>query len=151
MDDWGRESGAMASIYQNAYLTIAATASSDANGGCFTMPSHQIHDAHKIVTDAYKIAVADLDGKPIEVYARKPLEHFSSHIYSTEEELRRFIKSFHLFHGHGSIRSDLCHLECFTSLVMNLGVQTGRLLRVWQFQTTSQLSKSRLCTLLQIG
>lgn len=84
----------MASIYQNAYLTIAATASSDTNGGCFTMPSRQIHDAHKIVTDAYKIAVADLDGKPIEVYARKALEHFSSHFYSTEEELRRFIKSF---------------------------------------------------------
>lgn len=76
MDDWRKESGAMASIYQNAYITIMATASSDAEGGCFTLPSHQIHDSHKIETDKYNIAVVDFDGKPVEAYARIGLKLF---------------------------------------------------------------------------
>jgi hypothetical protein len=37
--DWRREAAQMASIYRNAYLTIAATASSDRDGGCYrTVP-----------------------------------------------------------------------------------------------------------------
>jgi len=34
-DDWQNEAAAMTSIYKNAYLTIAATASKDSSGGCF--------------------------------------------------------------------------------------------------------------------
>ena len=34
-DDWVRESQAMAGIYQNAYLTVVASSSRDANGGLF--------------------------------------------------------------------------------------------------------------------
>jgi hypothetical protein len=34
MDDWEIQAAAMASIYKNAYVTIAATASKDSNGGC---------------------------------------------------------------------------------------------------------------------
>jgi hypothetical protein len=34
-DDWKRESAVMASIFQNAYLTIAATTSADSSGGLF--------------------------------------------------------------------------------------------------------------------
>lgn len=34
-EDWSRESALMASIYTNAYLTIAATASEDSSGGLF--------------------------------------------------------------------------------------------------------------------
>ena len=33
-DDWEKEAAQMASVYSNAYLTIAASASSDGNGGC---------------------------------------------------------------------------------------------------------------------
>ncbi|OTA77138.1 hypothetical protein M434DRAFT_255034 [Hypoxylon sp. CO27-5] len=36
LEDWERESARMASIYRNAYLTIAATQSSDGNGGLFS-------------------------------------------------------------------------------------------------------------------
>jgi hypothetical protein len=35
MDDWAAESAKMSSIYANAFLTIAATASQDATEGCF--------------------------------------------------------------------------------------------------------------------
>ncbi|KAF4446033.1 HET-domain-containing protein [Fusarium austroafricanum] len=35
-DDWARESSAMASIYENAYLTIGATSSRDSSGGLFS-------------------------------------------------------------------------------------------------------------------
>lgn len=35
IDDWRNESAHMSEIYQNAYCTIAATASADSNGGCF--------------------------------------------------------------------------------------------------------------------
>lgn len=34
-DDWEREAGLMADVYSNAYITIAATASADGNGGLF--------------------------------------------------------------------------------------------------------------------
>ncbi|KAE9362843.1 HET-domain-containing protein [Stipitochalara longipes BDJ] len=39
LEDWGKESAKMAKIYQNAYLTIAATKSRDDEGGCFSIPS----------------------------------------------------------------------------------------------------------------
>ncbi|RTE78952.1 hypothetical protein BHE90_006561 [Fusarium euwallaceae] len=35
-NDWARESSAMANIYENAYLTIAATSSEDSSGGLFS-------------------------------------------------------------------------------------------------------------------
>ena len=35
-DDWERESAKMADIYQNSFLTLAATASSSGMGGCFS-------------------------------------------------------------------------------------------------------------------
>jgi hypothetical protein len=34
-DDWKREVASMASIFQNAYLTIAAATSADSSGGLF--------------------------------------------------------------------------------------------------------------------
>lgn len=33
-DDWRREAGQMAAVYEGAYLTIAASASADGTGGC---------------------------------------------------------------------------------------------------------------------
>ena len=38
-DDWRRESAKMASIYQNSYITIAATMSANDHGGCFSAAS----------------------------------------------------------------------------------------------------------------
>jgi hypothetical protein len=37
LDDWEKEAAQMASIYSNAYLTIAASGSSDGAGGCHVM------------------------------------------------------------------------------------------------------------------
>jgi len=34
-DDWLREAGRMVAVYEGAYLTIAASVSSDGSGGCF--------------------------------------------------------------------------------------------------------------------
>ncbi|KAK5652331.1 hypothetical protein OQA88_10523, partial [Cercophora sp. LCS_1] len=41
MDDWEQESGRMASVYQNAVITLAATHSSDSTGGLFTPFNHK--------------------------------------------------------------------------------------------------------------
>ena len=46
-NDWSRESGKMATIYQHAYLTIAATKSSSGKGGLFSIAS-QTHLAHAL-------------------------------------------------------------------------------------------------------
>ncbi|KAH7070451.1 heterokaryon incompatibility protein-domain-containing protein [Paraphoma chrysanthemicola] len=43
--DWQQQSANMASIYQNAYITLAATHSADSSGGCFTSDSlRSTHD-----------------------------------------------------------------------------------------------------------
>jgi hypothetical protein len=47
-DDWRREAANMASIYENAWLTIAATKSSGGAGGCFSVASSK-HQA-KLLT-----------------------------------------------------------------------------------------------------
>lgn len=52
-EDWMREAGEMASIYENAVLTLAAASSSDSNGGLFrssipSIPLSDIHDAQQI-------------------------------------------------------------------------------------------------------
>jgi hypothetical protein len=36
IDDWAQEASRMASVYQNSWLTIAATAASDGNDGCLS-------------------------------------------------------------------------------------------------------------------
>lgn len=47
-DDWERESARMADIYQNSFLTLAATASSNGMGGCFS-------DAKNITPSEYEL------------------------------------------------------------------------------------------------
>ena len=42
-DDWQFESGRMADIYRNSYLTVAATRASSTNDGCFTTPEQGVN------------------------------------------------------------------------------------------------------------
>ncbi|KAH0559295.1 hypothetical protein GP486_004187 [Trichoglossum hirsutum] len=46
--DWERESAQMASIYQNSFLTIAATHSADGDGGCFSKRPRSSTDSREI-------------------------------------------------------------------------------------------------------
>ena len=65
--DWRKEAADMASIYENAYLTIAATASSSTDGGCF-YPSRSVYRAH-----AFNFALKSRE--EYQVYARRRLSH----------------------------------------------------------------------------
>lgn len=65
--DWLRESSNMASIYENAYFTIAATASNNSNGGCYRQVPATYQDTQfQYVSD---------DGAVIPVFFRETLEH----------------------------------------------------------------------------
>jgi hypothetical protein len=66
--DWQQQSGDMASIYQNAYITLAATASLDASGGCYT--------SNRLKQDLVPLAVLRYpNGSEREIYARIALTH----------------------------------------------------------------------------
>ena len=54
-DDWNRAVATMADIYENAYLTIAATASCNSNGGCFTGPKNTFK-ARKLNSSSLHVA-----------------------------------------------------------------------------------------------
>lgn len=41
-EDWDAESVKMAAIYENSYLTIAATAATDGTKGCSTIPDSEV-------------------------------------------------------------------------------------------------------------
>ncbi|TVY22392.1 hypothetical protein LHYA1_G008428 [Lachnellula hyalina] len=47
-DDWERESAKMADIYQNSFLTLAATASSNGMGGCFSDAKTDAPSEHEL-------------------------------------------------------------------------------------------------------
>jgi Heterokaryon incompatibility protein (HET) len=63
--DWRRESANMASIYQNAFITIAATKSLNDEGGCYSTKSPLNHD--------YLVSSSDQQNL---VYVREKLLHF---------------------------------------------------------------------------
>lgn len=66
--DWDCESHKMASVYQNAFITIAATSSPNSSGGCFSSPGQ---------TYAPKsFQCRTVDGQLFDLYARKSLPHF---------------------------------------------------------------------------
>lgn len=46
--DWQAESAKMADIYQNSYITLAATSASNGNAGCFSRD--RVVDEHKVIT-----------------------------------------------------------------------------------------------------
>jgi hypothetical protein len=68
--DWQQQSANMASIYQNAYITLAATVSGDASGGCYT--------PEILRTNRPRAPLAILkypDGKERHIFARLQLSH----------------------------------------------------------------------------
>ena len=64
--DWARESARMCDIFQGSYLTIAATKSSDSQGGLFVTPHKDLSRAKNtfrgsgsgIATDIHPTSVA---------------------------------------------------------------------------------------------
>lgn len=66
-EDWKSQASTMASIYRNAYLTIAATAAANSTAGLFiTAPATHQHHRYEYTTAS---------GKSCEIYARRPLPH----------------------------------------------------------------------------
>jgi hypothetical protein len=66
--DWQEQSGAMASIYSNSYITLAAAVSEGPEAGIFTR-GERYHEAKQT------LAHIDCDGVKFPVFARKPFEH----------------------------------------------------------------------------
>ncbi|KAF1987704.1 HET-domain-containing protein [Aulographum hederae CBS 113979] len=65
-EDWETESAQMCTIYERAYLTIAATRSSNGNGGLFSMRSD------------IELTGETSDGESYRLYARRKIEHILS-------------------------------------------------------------------------
>jgi hypothetical protein len=69
--DWEQQSAKMATIYQNAYITLAATASDGPEGGCYTTDSSpQLH-----WNEAPLAIVRYQDGTERQLSARRPFDH----------------------------------------------------------------------------
>ncbi|KAI8724343.1 HET domain-containing protein [Fusarium sp. LHS14.1] len=63
--DWIKESAKMASVYQNSFLTLAATKSADSHGGCFSTDSSP--------RSGYPLSCGE---KTIVVYVREEFPHW---------------------------------------------------------------------------
>ena len=81
--DWIEQSALMANIYENAYVTLCATASFSDDGGCY-LP-HPLHRSLRW------ISVAKRDGTNYEVYVRHQVEerHIPDWDRATRENMRR--------------------------------------------------------------
>lgn len=74
--DWAHEAGQMAKIYSNAYLTLAATASSNPFGGCYSTPDiSKIYQAREISPSLSNRGISER--KPI--YARFKPAHIGQY------------------------------------------------------------------------
>lgn len=69
--DWHEQSANMANIYRNAYITLAATAAKDADGGLYT-PYDQ-PPAHRIGSPV--LSVHFPDGTERQIFARRSFDH----------------------------------------------------------------------------
>jgi hypothetical protein len=65
--DWARESAEMSSIYQNSFITIAATKSEDHDGGCFSEMAAKYQ--------AQEVAALESTNQHVQVYSRLRLPH----------------------------------------------------------------------------
>ena len=63
-EDWAVEAGKMASVYGNAYLTIAAASSEDGTGGCFYVRK-EVHESR----------LTSVPGKQWQVFLRQSTDH----------------------------------------------------------------------------
>jgi hypothetical protein len=69
--DWQEQSAEMANIYRNAYITFAATAAKDADGGCYTRENtSRLHQA----TSPLAVVRCE-DGSEWELCARRKFDH----------------------------------------------------------------------------
>jgi hypothetical protein len=69
--DWHEQSADMANIYRNAYITFAATAAKDADGGCYTREvRRRLHQATSPLA-----VVRYEDGSERELCARRKFDH----------------------------------------------------------------------------
>ena len=71
-DDWRKESARMASIYQNSYITIAATKSANDHGGCFSAASPLDIDYPLSTKSSDKLS----ERTPHRIYVREKVLHF---------------------------------------------------------------------------
>ncbi|KAH5757458.1 hypothetical protein HBI37_181060 [Parastagonospora nodorum] len=69
--DWQEQSANMANIYRNAYITLAATAAKDADGGLHT--SHDVSPTHRIGSPL--LTVQFPDGTERQLFARRTFDH----------------------------------------------------------------------------
>jgi hypothetical protein len=65
--DWAKHVDIMASIYENAYITLAAGASRDDDGGFFTVLSKRLEEP--------RLHILDTGGQPYSVYMRRSIDH----------------------------------------------------------------------------
>jgi hypothetical protein len=69
--DWETESAEMATIYSNAYLTIASSKSPDSIGGCFSISKADLKLSHmneKLGSIVIGARMCDFDGRPSRFY-----------------------------------------------------------------------------------
>ncbi|KAF2133381.1 HET-domain-containing protein [Dothidotthia symphoricarpi CBS 119687] len=67
VEDWRREGSSMSRIYQDSYVTLAATKSTGASAGCFAA-SHPKHISRTIT-------IRNSKGEPCDIHGRVPLDH----------------------------------------------------------------------------
>jgi Heterokaryon incompatibility protein (HET) len=81
-NDWGVESAKMGTIYENAWLTIAAAAAPDGTHGCFPPP---------LPTKEYELQLPN-ETTPTKIFARKLISPIDSrdHLLKTTNELPLF-------------------------------------------------------------
>ncbi|OCK81956.1 HET-domain-containing protein, partial [Lepidopterella palustris CBS 459.81] len=100
--DWQRESAKMASIYQNAYVVLAATRSSNADGGCFskTHTEYQAHEQFPLLTRAWTYQELLLGARIV---------HFAEHelVWECQESTRCQC---------GGVKTDVYPLERYSRL-----------------------------------
>jgi hypothetical protein len=68
--DWHREAAQMRNTYKNAYVTLAATASADGQGGCYRIQQYR----------SEKIAEVKVDGSFVEVHTRRAWRHLGEEV-----------------------------------------------------------------------
>lgn len=76
--DWAQESTKMADIYQNSYLTIAATKSSNSAGGLFTTPDSRFKE--------HSFSVTDRGGRERSLHCRQSQNHWFGSSFLRKEE-----------------------------------------------------------------
>lgn len=71
-NDWEIESAQMATVYRNSYLNVAATCSSDGDGGCF-------NDRPSSVLVCKAIDMATAEDEACNIFVRRPLPSHNVH------------------------------------------------------------------------